>query len=220
MITTTCAFSYDYEWEVPKSYCLEMRGPASFLFPKDDSYDKVFGGGIQCIYWFSENIGLSAGFDLQSWKLDEDEARTTGIVYSYDPPIRWSLTVDGSASALPISLSGLYKVPVNPETWITLELGIRYVIISSDFNATIISRTTIEGVPVSGTEVHAVNIEDGVLGFASIDMNHMLSDEWGVFGGGGYQYDVEKGEGSINGIVTGENELAGWFVRAGVYLGF
>lgn len=213
------ASAYDYDWEVPKEYQFELRGPATFIFPKDEGYKTVFGGGIQAIHWMTNNIGFSVGIDLQLWKPDEEQ-RVTGVDYSYGIPINWSATLDGSASMLPLGISGLYKIHLNPETWVTTEAGVRYVIVTSDFDATYTAWASNEGRYARSSEIYPVDIDNGAVGFAGIDIFHELSEGWGLFCGVGYQFDIAKGKASIDGVEIGENELAGAFVRGGFILGF
>ena len=64
-----------------------------------------------------------------------------------------------------------------------------------------------------------MDIDNGMVGFIGADIDFDLGSGWRLFAGGGYQFDVMKGDIESAGLKT-ENELAGAFVKGGIGLSF
>lgn len=212
----------EYDWDVeihPANPRFEIRGPATFIFPKDKSFETVFSGGIRGILWLHPNVGLSAGLDLQTWKLAEEYYNS--YVYQINGNgIHRTERGYGDIRNILLSLSVLYNIPLDTMTHLTADAGLSYVNVSSDVQISVREHSTINGQYISDSVTQDIDIDNGAIGFICVDITQNLSDSYGIFVGCGYQFDVTKGAMSSGGIEGGEIELAGSYIRGGVRLFF
>lgn len=200
---------------IGKNIEIKLRG--EYIKPKDEKYwEKAMGGSLQGIVWVQPNFGF--GFEVGMQKWESTEADWTYLTIGGTP---FYAHEEGDATAFPIGVSGLYKIPIGNVASILLEGGARYVAINSNVERR-------QEVPYGETETriyynnktYEIDFEDGFVGFIGANIEFDLGSGWSLFGGGGYQFDIAKGDYAVEGQAVDEHSLAGAFARAGIGLSF
>lgn len=121
---------------------------------------------------------------------------------------------------IPLGVSGMYKIPVGQAANLTLEAGVRYVIVNS--NVEFIEAEALAdsyGHSYSQSASYDVDLDDAIVGIIGAEFDFELSQGFRLFAGGGYQFDIVKGDVTAGGMdIDYENELKAAFIRAGVAL--
>ncbi|OQW94687.1 MAG: hypothetical protein BWK77_08840 [Verrucomicrobia bacterium A1] len=159
---------------------------------KCDLYSMGYGAEIQYRYWFFDPFGVAFSIGAANYEIDGNS--------DYFEPIRVD---DGSMTLLPVGPSALYRI-AEGEVWtITLEGGIRYVLVNSDLKL------------ATG---QSVSVDDSVVGVLALKCDWQLTEILSVFSGIGYHSDIKKGE-VDNGRMK-HNELQSLLVDLGVRFRF
>jgi len=206
----------------------EVKLGGDYLFPGSKTWDKAYGAQAQMIYRWTTGwgIGLSAG--LQQWAVNE-EIRSYGGYLDGVVPYGYATHMTGDASMIPLGLSGLYAIPIGERVRIDLECGLRYIFVNSSVEH---SEAAVFGAGGSYYTISTksdVDIGNGIVGFAGINVDVKLTDMFKLFVGGGYQLDVSKGDLTYKSFekslsephyayseTSTESELKAAFVRAGL----
>jgi hypothetical protein len=177
----------------------EIRLNPYYLIPgDDDTWDNAIGFEAQYIYWSTPELGFAVAGGIAKWEVNE---------YSYaDPDIAFS--VDGSMTTIPVGASILLRPSITQAAEITFEGGIRYVFINSDID--------FDATDYSTYYWGEVDVDDGVIGLLGVDIAVPLSPKAKIGLGAGYQFDISKGDGSIEGIDIQENKMKGFYLRLGL----
>ena len=206
----------DYKDDSSTDKKMEIRVKGEYLKPKlDEWWDSAYGGGVQGIIWVQPNFGFGIEAGIQSWKA-VDDVYVMQVVYNQ----RFYAQDKGDMNIFPIGASALFNIPLGDKAKITLEGGIKYMFVQSDVEH-------IEEIPlgISGNNIiydtykDDVDIDNGMVGFIGADIDFDLGSGWRLFAGGGYQFDIMKGDIDTAGLKT-ENELAGAFVKGGIGYSF
>jgi len=195
---------------------LKLSGEA--FFPEDDdNWDKGIGGGAKVIFWQNNGFGLGLSIGAQKWDVN-DKIYTERYYLGDGIGYGVAAGLDGDAMMFPLGLSGLYDLQIGKSATLTLEAGVRYIIVNSDVKLGYAEALadSYGNYIVQGDE-YDVDIENGFVGFIGADFNFTIAQGIKLFAGAGYQIDISKGEVEFDGYGTDEeNELKAAFVRAGL----
>jgi len=114
----------------------------------------------------------------------------------------------------------MYKIALGDTASLTLEGGLRYVIVNS--NVEFVQAEAIAdayGNYIAAAESIEIDFDDGIVGVVGADFDLQLGEGFYLFAGAGYQFDVLKGDITVGGINSEvENELNAIYARAGITL--
>ena len=156
-------------------------------------------------------MAIAAAWGAENWqnKADEAVAEEDGLLVA-------AALDEGDTLVQPIGASVIYTPKLCPFATIAIDAGIRYVFVDSDIDAAIAISDGVDTIVAEDT----VDIEDGVIGRVGANVEIPVTERAALFVGGGYQFDLVKGDVKAFDEDLGENELAGAFVRAGVNFTF
>jgi hypothetical protein len=192
----------------------EVRFLLSSLTPLsiDDNWESASGLDIQLVNWVSPAVGIAAAIGASQWKASEVE------LTDYYPDSGASVTarIDGDATICPIGLSILLRPMKSRAAEVTIEAGARYAMVNSNVS----SRYTIRG--AAGTEYgdDRVHMEDGFYGLLVMDIAFPVSPYAKISLGGGYQFDISRGNAEFNNTNIGNSEFQASIVRIGFNASF
>lgn len=173
---------------------------------KDDRYGNGYGADAQMRFWHNQSVGLALSIGAASWQVDEQEEIVS------DGFTAVGMSIDGDVTLIPLGGSLLFK-PVNDDKIsLSLEAGLRYVIVDSGVDAEVAAANA-TGALVAMKDT--VEIDDGVVGVLGANIEGRVSKTTSLFAGIGYQFDIVKGDATFAGEDIGENELKALIVRAG-----
>lgn len=183
----------------------ELKLGAEFVSPGFDVWDSGSGVEAKMIFWQDEKVGLAASIGYQGWDVTDE----VGGAWLTDEVV-WLFRYDGDASMIPLGLSGVYRHAFNEKTKLVAEGGIRYVIVNSDVQ---LQEVVTDGSVAVG-RVTDIDIDDGIVGFVGVDLEHALKSGLRLFAGLSAQFDLSKGDVSTV-YGAGENELEATIFRVG-----
>jgi len=173
----------------------------------DDNWDSAFGLDIELVNWVSPALGFAAAIGAQQWN-----ARTVELMDYYpDSGTSVSARLSGDATICPIGLSILLRPIKSRTAELTLEAGARYAMVNSNVSA----RYTIED--AAGTEYSQdlIHMDDGFYGLLGLDIAFPVSPYAKISLGGGYQFDISRGDAEFNDTNIGNTEFEASIVRIG-----
>lgn len=188
------------------------------MFPgQDEDWDKGYGASARLIFWQEVGLGLALSIGAQKWDVN-DEIYTYGEYLGYGIGYGYAAGLEGDATMVPLGASGLYKIPFGKTVNLTLEGGIRYVIINSNVKfvkaEALVDRY---GNAYVESDSYDVDFGNGIVGVIGAELDFELTKGFRLFAGGGYQFDLHKGELEVDGEeIDYKNELKAAFIRAGV----
>lgn len=196
---------------------VELLGVGSLFVPKDDdNYDGGASMEIQVRCWLTPYVGAALAMGSTTWAInDQDTTYSEGGVTGH-------ATLDGAVNGAPIGVSLLLRPIRTGRFALTLEAGVRYVIVDSQADYEIEAIGPGGRVYVSDT----LDIEDGVVGIAAATLEYKLTDQVFLLAGAGYQFDLEKGDVTILDDTVfeeqdlGENEFEALVFQAGLGVRF
>lgn len=190
----------------------EFTGALQYFVPgQDDDYDSGFGAEAQIRFWQNQNVGFALAGGLANWDINEQEAVVS------DGVVAVGVSMEGSVLLLPIGGSVLFRPTLADNLNLTIEGGLRYVIVQSDAEATFAAANAF-GDFVGGTA--DIEIDNGIVGVIAANLEAELSPGFSLLGGVGYQFDIAKGDAEWMGEDLGDNELKAFFIRAGLAIEF
>lgn len=197
---------------------MEMRiGGEGMLPGNDDDWDIGYGASAQVIFWSDTGLGFALSAGAQQWEINDDVTaygEDLGGGYGYG----YAAGLEGDAMMIPLGASALYRVALGQTASLTLEGGLRYVIVNS--NIEFVQAEAIAdmyGNYITYAESYEIDIENGIVGVLGADFEMEVSPGFRLFAGAGYQFDVLKGDTSIVGFdIDYENELKAIYFRAGL----
>lgn len=195
-----------------KALSTEITGTLQYIMPDDDdTYDSGFGAEGQIRFWENANVGFALAGGIASWDINEQE-----IVES-DGFTAIGASIEGSILMVPIGGSILVRSMLADNLSLTLEGGLRYVIVESDAQMEF-AVANARGVFVGGSA--DIEIDNGIIGLVAANIEAELSPGVSLLCGFGYQFDIAKGDAKWMGEDLEENELKAFFLRAGIALVF
>lgn len=218
----------------------ELRLNGIYVKPGDDkSWENAAGAEVSGTLWLNQYFGILGSVGVENWAVNEDEnsdgfdtgrrwsGRNGGWIYRNLPVYRYDLwETKGSATVVPIGISGVAKIPVTHAFNITFEGGVKYLFVNSNVNieggyqeaAYYMGRKIAQG-DVYSYETE-VDVDNGVIGIIAGDCNFALTEAVSINVGGGYRFDLLKLKAEADGFESEDIESKGAFVRAGVSLKF
>jgi hypothetical protein len=187
----------------------EVRFLLSSLTPVsiDDNWESASGIDIELVNWVSPAVGIAAAIGVSQWTAREVE------LMDYYPDSGTSVTahLDGNATICPIGLSVLLRPMKSRVAEVTIEAGARYAMVNSDVSV----RYTITD--AAGTEYgqDRIHMEDGFYGLLALDIAFPVSPYAKISLGGGYQFDISRGNADFNDTNIGNSEFQASIVRIG-----
>ena len=196
----------------------EFMISGDFVVPgQDDDWDKGFGATARLAFWQNSTLGYALVIGAQKWDVN-DEIYSGGQYMGYGIGYGYAVGLEGDATMIPLGASGLYNINISPTTSLTLEGGLRYVIINSNVKY-IQAEALVDSYGNRRTSSRSYDLEydNGILGVINAYFNMEISKGFRLFAGGGYQFDLVKGKVEASGIkLNYENELKAFQASAGV----
>lgn len=192
----------------------DLSGALVYFKPSDDeSYDSAFGVEGQMRFWQNEDVGFALAVGLSSWELNELGAYEEYYYGDYVVAVE-AVAIDGKVLTLPIGGSVLFRPMMKENISVTIEAGIRYVLVESDAEVEYYYED------ITGyTEYikEEIEIDNGIVGLIAVDVEGKISKDMVVFAGVGYQFDIDKGDAELSALdISAENELEALVVRGGL----
>lgn len=192
---------------------IEIVAAPNYVFPDEkNTWDKAYGIEGQLRLWANDYVALAGAGGIQRWKF-----KNSTSVLDLNDELGSAAEVTGDADMVPVGASLLIcPIPKDASKVIrlTLEGGARYVFVNSNVKGTVVDTE-------AQTERNGnVNIDNGLLGLVGADLSIVPVENFSIFGGGGYQFDLTKGNVDWLNDDLGDNKMKGWFVRAGLTLMF
>ncbi len=192
---------------------LEFAVTPSYIFPSEnDTWDKAYGIEGQLRLWANDFIGIAGAGGYQRWQGKD----TTSTFQDFEGVPRATTEFSGDADMVPVGASLLIRpIPkdVTQRIQLTIEGGARYVFVNSNFKGML---TDSDGV----SETDKCRLDDGIIGLVAGDLGIVPVENLSIFVGGGYQFDLSKGNVDWMQENIGDNKMKGWFLRAGLTLMF
>ncbi len=194
----------------PPTSGTELAGSGVYYYTGDDTaYDSGFGIDWQTRFWFNPYLGCALGIGAASW-----EVNAMHIIESYGG---YTVGVDvvGAATHFPLGGAILLRPIDSRALALTLEAGVRYVIIDSRAEAEVLVADPF------GNWLYlrdTIEFDDVVVGLIGLNIESKVNDELSLLAGFGYQFDLVKGDVEWMGRDLGENELKAFLFKVGIAL--
>jgi hypothetical protein len=188
----------------------ELAGSGVYYYTGDDTaYDSGIGVDLQTRFWFNPYLGCALGLGAASWEVNAME-----IAESYDG-FSVGVTVEGSVTHFPLGGAILFRPVDSRALALTLEAGVRYVVIDSHAEAAVTVADPF------GNRLYlrdTIEFDDVVVGLIGVNIESKVNDELSLLAGFGYQFDLDKGHAEWMGRDLGENELKAFLFKLGLVL--
>ena len=168
----------------------------------DDLYDDGLMFDIMIRGWYKSGLGFGVA-------VGGGEYQAGGTAGSFATSTVTPTKASGSIWTLPLGMSGLYQIPLGKDAILSFDAGFRFVYVHSDADL----RAAQAGV---GTFKDEIDIENAWIGVLGLNYERQISDKVSWLVGGGYQFDLAKGEAEWRGVNLGDNELESAFLRIGL----
>lgn len=192
---------------------IEIAVAPNYVFPGEkDTWDKAYGIEGQLRLWANDYVGIAGAGGYQYWK-----AKNTTSIMVLNDEIRAVADITGNANMVPVGASLLIRpIPKDVIKFIqlTIEGGARYVFVNSSVKGTLVD------VDAASVREETVKMDNGIIGLVAGDLAIVPIELLSIFVGGGYQFDLSKGNVDWLDENIGDNKMKGWFVRGGLTLTF
>lgn len=197
---------------------MEIRISGEGMLPgNDDDWDIGYGASAQVIFWSDTGLGFALSAGVQKWDIN-DEVTSYGEYLGGGYGYGYAAGLQGDAMMIPLGASALYRVALGQTASLTLEGGLRYVIVNSSVE--FVEAEAIAdryGNVIAYAQSYDIDIDNGLVGVLGADFEMEVSPGFRLFAGAGYQFDVMKGDTTIGGVdLDYENELKALYFRAGL----
>lgn len=181
----------------------DVRG---LLPEKTEHWDSAGGIELQSIFWSSEYTAVAFSFGAQGWSAEEE------MYVEVDEDSVLSYYSEGRASAVPLGVSLLLRLPVSEQVGLTVEGGLRYLYIDSDVEIDVYLEE------VSGTSHvnDVVEIDDTFLGVLGVKLDVPVSDFAWIYFGMGYQFDLGEPDEAVFGDYLDTTSFDAGYVSLGM----
>lgn len=190
---------------------IEISVAPNYVFPGEkDMWDKAYGIEGQFRLWANDYVGIAGAGGIQRWK-----AKNTTSELILNDEIRAVVDISGDANMVPVGASLLIRpIPKDVMKFVqlTIEGGARYVFVNSNVKGTLVD------VDAASVREETVKMDNGIIGLVAGDLAIVPIEILSIFVGGGYQFDLSKGNVNWLGDNIGDNKMNGWFVRGGLTL--
>ena len=197
----------------------EVQGGFEALFPSDDFWDEAVGGEVKAVYWTTPQLGFAVCTGVSQWGVDggRTQAGGTGTL-----PIWQSLSGDGQY--VPLGVSILMRDNGSRQGGLSLgfEAGLRVMFGDSDMTLTETTRIAAAPGAVDVAQTYDVDLDDGLVARVAANLSCPVGSSVSIFLSGGYQFDVDKGDASMNDIgaipFSEEVDLSAFFIQLGALI--
>ena len=159
------------------------------------------GYGLSATYreWFRFPWGVSLNLGAAQWQVAKNSN-----AYKYDKYVNYK----GDVFLIPLGASLCFSL-IDWDNWnLVLETGPQYVFVDS--NATLFNKED------GANRTEDVKLDNAVLWTVGADFEYMVSENFYVLAGLGYQVDVMDSDTTINGKTTRGTSFEGSYGRLGV----
>jgi hypothetical protein len=194
---------------------VEVQGSFDTFFPGGNLWEGALGGEARVICWRTAEWGVAYSAGFSQWRADE---RSVAV----SPDL--SRAFGGSVGYVPLGASLITRgcLPGSDRASCTVEAGLHYFVCNSG-----LTLTETANVPVGGgqteeqRDTYDVKCEGGLVARLAGGLEWALRGECRVFARGGYQFDLDKGEATVEWIDFHQRlELRGFFVQVGIGIPF
>ena len=213
-----------------------LKGSLLYYVPSDDDvWDNGYGVDGQLQYWPSDLLGFALSIGGAKWDLNGESVAYAANGYFV------SGKGGGDATLIPVGASILVCPVSSKRLALTLEGGVRYVVVdpNADYKITVSTPDRVAVGSVSGAngtrlfpyrvpgetieETAEYKADDAVIGLVQADLEFRASDSFSLFAGCGWQFDITKSEASIT--MLGEKlkkdvSMQAFFAKAGIGIRF
>lgn len=154
-----------------------------------DLYDMGYGAEVSFRRWCNPPFGYEVSAGFGTWEAGDGDQVGSGLT-----------DFDGDAQVLPFGVSGLWQIP---ETRLTLELGVRYLLMASEIDA----------LNTAAGERTDLEIDDSLLGLVALQSDWDIGGERTLGLDAGYQFDLVSGDIDTDYGSAGETDLQAFFLR-------
>lgn len=156
---------------------------------KQEHWDDAGGIEAQFIFWQPQGLGLGLAVGVQSWNAPAE------FISDSDADSTLSFSSEGSMSLLPIGASVHYRIAAGRAVSLTLEAGLRYVLVDSAIDI----ETVYSDAYGSSSLTDRVVCDDTVTAVLGFRLEFPLDESLRLFCGAGYQKDLLEPTESVYG---------------------
>lgn len=193
--------------DMPTSSPVELSVAGTYYIPnQDDDWDYGLGGELQLRIWANPSVGVALAGGGSYWQINEDSGVSdNGLVVV-------EVDVEGGAVFIPVGGSLLIRAPLGENAHVVFEGGVRYVIAESNIEVT----GTASNGSASRTIDEEFEFDDGVVGVVGAYAEAGLSANSAIFGGIGYQFNIDEPTAEFEGEDVGDVNIEALYVRFGL----
>jgi hypothetical protein len=187
----------------------EVQGGLEALFARDSLWDQATGGEVKAVYWPTEQLGFALCTGVSQWNTDGKRRSMSAT--------RWR-SFKGDGQYVPAGVSILTRSNGSqPGPSLSFEAGLRYMVSHSDMSLTETNRVPSAPRFVDITNTYDVDLDDGLVARVAANLTWPIGPQASIFLAGGYQFDLDKGDATVDAIrLSEEVELAAFFIQLGV----
>jgi hypothetical protein len=183
----------------------DFSASLQLLYPEDAFWPDADGYELRWRHWLNSFFGFSVTGGSQSWTLREGQ-------YVVDPSHMVHPQLQGSAEIIPLGISAVFRRPLGSDAFrISAEVGIRYLMVSSDVTMSITYPNMFNQETFLET---SVGYDNRTVGMASLEVGGAVGRHFEWFLSGGYQMDSGGDENWL--FETIGNDFSGAIVGAGL----
>lgn len=203
LFATTVVLAGAASWARPDAGDTDLMVLGNYMVPEDDDvFDEGWGGELQVRFWITPSLGIALAGGYAQWEVDERRftvGEGRGVL---------DADLDGEIDMVPVGASLLLRPFSGDRVGLVLEGGARYVFIDSDTD-----------VRIAGTR-NRIDVDDAVIAVAAATIEIDLTEDVFLAIGGGYQWDVDKGDAEFLDEDFDDIELEAAFAQAGIGVRF
>ena len=177
---------------------------------QDEDWDTAAGMEFQARFWQSETAGFSLAMGITSWDAVSE------YLEEYDDFGYYSSVIEGDVSAIPVGGSLWFRSHPSPGLSLTLEAGLRYLIVESDIH-TLAYYEDADGI-FSADDI--IEIDNALVSVFGLHLEAQVSDGFALQAGLGYQFDLTGPEETVLGESLGATDFSGGSFTLGAVVKF
>lgn len=177
---------------------------------KQEHWDDAGGIEAQFIFWQPQGVGLGLAVGYQSWRAPSE------FIIDSDADSTLAFSSEGSMALLPIGASVHYRMAAARAINLTLEAGLRYVLVDSAIDI----ETVYSDAYGSSRLTDRVVCDDTVTAVLGFRLEFLLDASLRLFCGAGYQKDLLEPTESVYGETLGRTSFDAASFSLGVSYSF
>lgn len=173
-------------------------------------WEGAIGAEGQLRFWATPRRGVALTAGIQSWQAPDefDEWEEAGEYYS-----SW---IGGNTTLVPLGVSFLYRRELMPPLSLSLETGVRYVLVDSSISVEAVADNGVAITEVSDT----IETENTFLVVLGLNLEARIVEGMNLSIGLGYQLDMTEPHESLLGEDLGATSFGGMTASMGVVWAF